>query len=427
MAANTGLAPGTNWAGRTNWAGNVSFGAARVHQPRSVDELRRIVAGGRRIRALGSGHSFSLVADTTGDLVRLDGLPPMVEIDPASLTATVGAGMRYAEVAAELHRVGFALANLASLPHISVGGACATGTHGSGDAQRCLAAAVTALELVGPDGDLRQLRRDADPDTFAGAVVALGALGIVTRLTLDIEPAFEVAQHVRLGVGLDEVAGRPDEVFGAAYSVSVFTDWRSGAAAVWLKSRTDQPGTRWAAGRPARRPVHPVPGMPAGSCTEQLGVPGPWHERLPHFRPELTPSAGEELQSELYLPRGAAPDAIAAVRGIADRVAPVLHIAELRTVAADDLWLSPAYRRDCVTLHFTWVYDTAAVLPVIAAVEERLVPLGARPHWGKLTTVDPQEIIAGYERGEDFARLAQEYDPDGKFRNAFVDSLFPVG
>ncbi|HET8658079.1 MAG TPA: FAD-binding protein [Micromonosporaceae bacterium] len=409
-----------------NWAGNITFRAVRLHRPGSVDELRRIVAGSRRVRALGSGHSFSPVADTTQDLVRLDRLPGAVEIDAAGSTAAVSAGAPYAEVAAELHRAGFALANLASLPHISVGGACATGTHGSGDTQRCLSASVTALQLVGPDGDLTELSRDVDGDTFAGSVVALGALGVVTRLRLRIEPAYEVAQRVRLGVALDEVVDRFDEVFGAAYSVSAFTDWRSGAAAVWVKSRTDRPGTGWAGGRLADRPLHPVPGLPPGSCTEQLGVAGPWHERLPHFRPDATPGAGKELQSELYLPREVAPEAFAAVRGVGHLVAPVLQVAEIRTVAADDLWLSPAYRRDCVTLHFTWVPDAAAVLPVLAAVEERLMPLGARPHWGKLTTAEPQEVIGRYPRRDQFAWLAAGCDPDGKFRNDFVDSLFPV-
>jgi xylitol oxidase len=410
----------------TNWAGNVTFGAARVHRPASVDELRSIVGHSRRIRALGSGHSFSLVADATGDLVRVDGLPPAVEIDTANRAVSVAAGMTYAEVAEELQQAGFALANLASLPHISVAGSCATGTHGSGDAQRSLAASVTALQVVGPDGDLAEWRRDTSRDSFPGAVVALGALGIVTRLTLDIEPAFEMAQRVCLGVPLDDVAGRLDEIFGAAYSVSAFTDWRSGDATVWLKRRADQPETGWAGGRPAQRLVHPVPGMPPEFTTEQLGVVGPWHERLPHFRPDLTPSAGEELQSELFLPRNMASAAFAAMRGIGDLLAPVLHITEVRTVRADDLWLSPAYGRDSVTFHFTWVRDAAAVLPVLAAVEERLMPLGARPHWAKLTTAAPPDIIACYERAAEFGRLMHRRDPALKFRNSFVDSFFPT-
>jgi alditol oxidase len=407
----------------TNWAGNVTFRAARVHRPTSLDELRRTVHGCRHVRALGTGHSFSDIGDTTGDVVLLDGLPPAVEIDPARATVSVGAGTRYAELAVTLHRAGFALANLASLPHISVAGSCATGTHGSGDTQRCLAAGVAALDLVGPDGDLTTLRRGVDRD-FAGAVVALGAVGVAARLTLDIEPAYEVAQTVYVEVPLDEIVARLDDVLGAAYSVSVFTDWR-GEASVWLKRRTDRPVGVWTGAQPARHPVHPVPGLPPASCTEQLGIPGPWYERLPHFRVDHRPSAGDELQSEFYLPRDRARAALSAVRAIAERVAPVLHISEVRTVRADDLWLSPAYGRDSVTIHFTWVRDAEAVRPVLAAVEERLMPLGARPHWGKLSTVDAVDIVAGYERAADFAELAERYDPGRTFRNAFVDALFP--
>ncbi|MFE6386617.1 FAD-binding protein [Nocardiopsis dassonvillei] len=410
----------------TNWAGNVTFGSPRVHRPRTLDELRRVVRDSPRIRALGSGHSFNLVADSDADLVRLDGLPAEAEIDPEGRTVTVTAGTRYAELVTALHGRGFALANLASLPHISVAGSCATGTHGSGDGQRCLSAAVRAVQLLGPDGDLGWLSRDADPEVLPGAVVALGALGVVTRLSLEIEPAFTMTQRVRVGVALDEVAEHVDDVFGAAYSVSLFTDWL-GEGSVWLKQRTDRPEGAWRGGRPASGPVHPVPGMPPEPSTEQMGAVGPWHERLPHFRPELEPSAGRELQSEFYVPREAAGAAFAALRGIGHLLAPALYVAEVRTVRADDLWLSPAHGRDCVTFHFTWLPDPRAVAPVLAAVEERLLPLGARPHWGKLTAMDPADITARYERAADFERLARALDPGGKFRNAFTDALFPRG
>jgi xylitol oxidase len=405
-----------------NWAGNLVYDAVAVHSPESLEELCALVADRPRIRALGSGHSFSPVADSPGgELLRLDRLPAEVTIDPAARTATVGAGLRYAEVNAALQRAGWALANLASLPHISVAGSCATGTHGSGDEQRCLAAAVTGLEIVGADGTVSWIRRG--DYGFEGSVVALGALGIVTRLTLEIEPTFQARQLVRLDVPLDEVAEDFDAVFGAAYSVSVFTDWRSGSAAVWLKQRVDRAPGAWLGGRAAEVEVHPVPDQPAGFSTAQLGVPGPWHERLPHFRPEFVPGAGEELQSEYYLPRDAAHAAMAEVRELADLVAPVTHICEIRTVRADTLWLSPAYGRDCVTLHFTWIRDEAAVRPVLAAVEERLRPLGARPHWGKLTALSAGELAAGHERAGDFARLAAERDPAGKFGNRFLDSF----
>jgi xylitol oxidase len=335
--------------------------------------------------------------------------------------------MRYAQVAERLHADGFALANLASLPHISVAGAVATGTHGSGDGNRGLASAVAGLELVGPEGDLVRLDRYQRADTgFAGAPVHLGALGVVTAVTLDVVPGFELSQHVYTGLPLDALAEDLTAVTGAGYSVSVFTDWHAPLARIWLKRRTDAPPppATLLGAVPATEPLHPIPGVPATHCTAQLGVPGPWHRRLPHFRPEFTPSAGEELQSEFLLPRTAAPAAFAALRALGARIAPVLQISEIRTVAADDLWLSPAYGRDSVALHFTWFRDPAAVAPVLAAVEQALTPLGARPHWGKLFTATPGQAAAGYERAGDFRALMDRHDPEGKFRNAFLRSLY---
>ncbi|GAA2321567.1 FAD-binding protein [Streptomyces violaceusniger] len=416
----------------TNWAGNITFSAARLHHPDSADELRRIVSSADRVRVLGTGHSFNRIADTEGDLVNLDRLPHRVEIDPGKRTATIAAGMAYAHVAQALHAEGFALANLASLPHITVAGACATATHGSGSDQRCLAAAVAGLEIVGPDGEVIHIGRDEDPDRLNGAVVGLGGLGVVTAMTLDIEPTFDVAQWVWTGLPLDRLDDSFEEIFGAAYSVSVFTDWRSGEGVVWLKCRTDlpdppEPGQPWLGARPANRHHHPVPAMPPLHCTEQLGAPGPWHERLPHFRPDFTPSNGDELQSELLLPREAASAAFAALRGLGDLIAPVVQVSEVRTVAADELWLSPAYGRDSVAFHFTWVPDHDAVIEVVAAMEEALLPLGARPHWGKLTAAAPERILSSYDRAGDFARLLAEHDPAGKFRNAYLEAYFPTG
>ncbi|MYU11286.1 FAD-binding protein [Streptomyces sp. SID8361] len=416
----------------TNWAGNITFSAARLHHPDTVDELRRTVRSADRVRVLGTGHSFNRIADTEGDLVNLDRLPHRVEIDAGKRTATVAAGMRYAHVAQALHTEGYALANLASLPHITVAGACATATHGSGSAQRCLAAAVAGLEIVGPGGEVTRIDRDQDRDRLNGAVVGLGGLGVVTAMTLDIEPTFDVAQWLWTGLPLDRLDDSFEEIFGAAYSVSVFTDWRSGEGVVWLKCRTDlpdppEPGQPWLGARPADRHHHPVPAMPPLHCTEQLGAPGPWHERLPHFRPDFTPSNGDELQSELLLPREAASAAFAALRGLGDQIAPVVQVSEVRTVAADELWLSPAYGRDSVAFHFTWVPDHDAVIEVVAAMEEALLPLGARPHWGKLTTAAPERVLSSYDRAADFARLLAEHDPAGKFRNAYLENYFPTG
>lgn len=416
-------------SGPTNWAGNVSFRATRHHRPTSVNELQVLVAGSDRLRVLGTGHSFNRIADTTGDLVSVAGLPTTCDVDGDLRSVTVSGGMRYGELVSPLHQQGWALHNLGSLPHISVGGAVATGTHGSGVGNGNLASSVRALEMVTADGEIVSVARDRDPETFAGCVVALGTLGVVTSLTLDVVPTYEMRQYVYDDLPVDALADHLLDVLSAAYSVSVFTDWQDPVRAqVWLKcldSDATEPAQRWLGARRADGPRHPVPGRPAGSCTQQLGVPGPWHERLPHFRLEFTPSSGEELQSEYFVSRDEATDALHAVAALRDRVAPVLQISEIRSVAADDLWLSPAYRQDSVALHFTWIADEEAVAPVVAALEDALEPFRARPHWGKVFSTPPGVVTGRYERFADFVALARQLDPSGKLCNDMVDDYVP--
>ena len=392
----------------TNWARNVAFRAKTFAEPVSLDELRAIVGRSDRVRALGTRHSFSRIADTTGTHVSLAGLPPLIEIDSAARQVRVGGGIRYTELAPRLTVAGWALPNLASLPHITVAGACATATHGSGDGNGNLATPVVELEMVTAAGDMVTI--DSEHSDFYGAVVGLGRLGIVSALTLDLVPSFEIAQYVYDDVPNERLDADFDAIFASGYSVSVFTDL--GRNQLWCKrlAADPVPPLDWFGARPAAGPRNPVPGMPVQNATEQGGVPGPWHARLPHFRAEFTPSAGAELQSEYLLPRSHAVAALQAARELRDEITAVLQICELRTVAADELWLSPSYRRPTVGMHFTWVDDTAAVMPVVAAVEERLAPFEPRPHWGKVYLASGR-----YERLADFTRLAQEFDPAGKF------------
>jgi len=414
-----------------NWSGNVVFRAERSHRPSTVAELQSVVAGAQRLRVVGTAHSFNRIADTPADLVSVAGLPAVLELDTGRRCARVSAGTRYGELVRPLHTAGFALPNLGSLPHISIGGACATGTHGSGVHNGSLASAVSALELVVADGSLIRLSRADDPAVFDGAVVALGGLGVVTVLELDLQPAFDVRQYVYDGLPHDTVREQYSTLVSAGYSVSLFSDWRSPQLhTAWRKLRTDAPDAddapdTWFGAELAEAPRHPVPGMAGDTCTEQLGVPGPWHARLPHFRLEYTPSSGEELQSEWFVRRQ---DAVAALDLLADlreRIAAVLQISELRTLAADPLWLSPSAERDTAAMHFTWVPDEAAVVPVVRAIDERLAELGARPHWGKVLTTPPERVRELYERYTDFEALLRTYDPAGKLRNEMIDEYFP--
>ncbi|MEU5597768.1 FAD-binding protein [Streptomyces sp. NPDC020298] len=403
----------------TNWARNITYTARELHRPHSLDALRALVAGSTKVRVLGSGHSFNTIADPGPDgvLLSIAGLPPVLDVDTAARTVRVSGGVRYAELARAVHAHGLALPNMASLPHISVAGSVATGTHGSGVGNGPLAAAVRAVELVVADGSTVTFARGEEG--FDGAVTSLGALGVVTALTLELEPAYEVEQHLFTELPLDGLDF--EAVAGAAYSVSLFTDARAaGFRQVWVKRRTDQAPVDFPWATPATVALHPVPGMPAENCTGQFGVPGPWHERLPHFRAEFTPSSGAELQSEYLLPRSSALDVLSAIDGIRQTVAPVLQTCEVRTVAADRQWLSPAHGRDSVAVHFTWLENAAAVLPVVRRVEEVLDAFEPRPHWGKVYAMSAYDLRRRYARIADFLALARSLDPTGKFTNAFV-------
>ncbi|MET0974863.1 MAG: FAD-binding protein, partial [Leifsonia sp.] len=370
----------------TNWAGNLAYGARDVLSPHTLGELADTLQVHASVRVIGTRHSFNTIADTTGALLSLAALPSVLEIDAGARTVRVSGAMRYGDLATALEGEGWALANLASLPHISVAGSVATGTHGSGDGVRSLAAAVAALELMTADGELRTVARgDAD---FDGMVVGLGALGAVTTLTLDIEPSFAVAQTVYEAVEWDDVLADLSAVTSLGYSTSLFTTWRDPDVIdqLWVKRRVDAgPDTASALGLVAADgPRHPLPGVSPVNCTDQLGVPGAWLDRLPHFKLGFTPSNGAELQSEYLVPRRHAADALEAVRLLSPRIAPLLQVCEVRTVAADTLWTSSAFETDVVGIHFTWLPDQPGVEGFLPLLEAALAPSAARPHWGKL-------------------------------------------
>ncbi|MDO9398183.1 MAG: FAD-binding protein [Herbiconiux sp.] len=414
-----------------NWAGSYSYRAAELVTPPDAAALAAVVRSSPRVRALGTRHSFNDLADTSGTLVTLVGLPAHPELSDDGSTVTVSAGTRFAELAAWLEQRGFALHNLGSLPHISVGGAVATGTHGSGVGNGNLATAVAALEVVDGRGEIVRLARG--DDSFEGAVVALGALGVVTRVTLDVQPSYRMRQDLFVDLPWEAVLADVAGILSSAYSVSLFTDWTGETLKqAWVKSRLDgvgsspaldglgTPGHSFFGARPAGAKALSPAGDVIDNTTVQGGVPGPWNERLPHFRADVTPSAGDEIQTEYFVALADAPAALAAVRALAPQIAPHLLVTELRAVAADGLWLSTAYRRESLAIHFTWMLRPDEVRAVLPLIEEALAPFAARPHWGKWFAAQAPSIVPLYERAADFAALAERFDPDHRFRNAYL-------
>ncbi|MFZ1993378.1 MAG: D-arabinono-1,4-lactone oxidase [Solirubrobacteraceae bacterium] len=408
----------------TNWSGNYAYRASTLHRPETLGALQELAAGARALRPLGSRHSFTSIADST-ELVALDALPGEIVVDHAAQTVTVSGSTTYATLAEALNRDELALHNMASLPHISVAGAIATGTHGSGDRKGNLATAVRAIEMVTASGELVTVAL-GEPE-FDAVVVGLGALGIVTRVTLAVEPYYEVRQRVFQGVSWDTLFTRLDEIYRAGESVSVFHLCGERTEQVWVKRRAGDADDQ-ADGdlqellgvRAASVELHPVLGGDPVNCTEQQGVPGPWSERLPHFRSGFLPSSGEELQSEFFVAREHAVAAVEAVRSLAAEIIPLLLISELRTIAGDTLRLSPHQGRDSFALHFTWRRQPAQVEAVVAKIEAALAPLAARPHWGKVFTARAEAIAPLYPHMGGFLAMRERLDPDGTFVNQWL-------
>jgi alditol oxidase len=403
-----------------NWSGTYTYRAQQVYRPRTIDELQRLVeTASSSLHAIGTRHSFNDIADA-GGIVSLEALPGSVRIDEDARTVLVPATMRYGDLARHLQEAGWALSNLPSLPHISVAGSVATATHGSGNANQSLASAVTGVSLVTGTGDLVRIDRTS-PD-FPGAVVHLGALGVVTEIRLAIEPSFELRQVVYEHLPWDQLTGSFGEVMGAGYSVSAITDFAGDDLdMLWVKSRVhDDPMPDELFGaRAATQKLHMTRGNDPLHCTPQLGEPGPWYERLPHFLLEFTPSSGAEIQSEYLLDRRYASQVIEALRELGHAIAPLVKSAEIRTIAADELWLSPAYQRDVFGVHFTWQPDAAAVSALVEAIEAALQPFHPRPHWAKVFgAAYPWSEL--YPRLTDFRRLVAAYDPRGVFSNPYL-------
>lgn len=410
-----------------NWAGNITYSTDRLFHPASTQQVQEMVKKYARQKVLGTRHCFNTIADSAHNLVALDKLDQVVHLDPVAKTVEVQGGIRYGQLAEYLHQKGFALHNLASLPHISVAGACTTATHGSGIKNGNLATAVRALELVTADGSIHRFSREKDAEKFQAVVVGLGAFGVLTKITLDVLPTYQVRQVVYEHLPFEQLANHFHAIVSAGYSVSLFTDWsQKSFNEVWVKSKVveNEPfsiPSEFYQAKPATRNLHPIADISAENCTEQMGVPGPWHERLPHFKMGFTPSSGVELQSEYFVPLKHGVEAIMAVSKLSEQIVPHIFISEIRTIDADPFWMSPCYQQPCMALHFTWKQDWPAVQKLLPQIERELAPFQARPHWGKLFTVPPASLHELYSKLPDFVALAKQYDPSGKFRNEFLD------
>lgn len=406
-----------------NWGRNVKYLAREVVRVREVEEVARVVRENKRVRVLGTRHSFNRVADTDGVLVDVSGMRRCWD---GGAGVRVEPGVTYGQLGEELEGRARGIENYPSLPHVCVGGAVQTGTHGSGT--KNLSTQVSEVAVVTASGEVRRVK--AGDVEFNGSVVSLGLLGVVVELNLITQPYRHIVQEVYTDVSLEELREGYGELIGGAnplerpYSVSLFTKWMNGVVdQVWVKRRVDR-GWREPAmlrGKKSAKKLHPIREVDPEFCTEQ-GVAGPAHERLPHFKMEFEPSsAGAELQSEYFVSRQDVGAVMAVMGEIGPQLQECLMVSEVRSVDRDELWMSPCYGRDSVGIHFTWRPREAEVFSLLKeVVEPALRPFAPRPHWGKVFVMEPAEVMSRYERLGDFRALCQRWDPEGKFRNSFT-------
>jgi alditol oxidase len=422
----------SNWPqqeGLKNWAGNLTYSTSNIFYPKTTEEAGEWVKKSTRLRVLGTRHCFNSIADSKYCLISSRDLNKVISLDPQARSVTVEGGIKYGELCPWLNEKGYALHNLASLPHISVAGSISTATHGSGVGNGNLSSAVNALEIVTADGGIHHFSRSNDGEKFLAVVVGLGAFGLITKVSLDIQPAFLMKQNVYEKLPFEQLRDHFDIIMSAGYSVSLFTDWQGDTInEVWIKtkagdSRDYNSIPEFFGGKAATKNMHPIAALSAENCTDQMGLPGPWYERMPHFKMGFTPSSGKELQTEYFVPHANAVDAILAVKKLADKIGPHLFITEIRCIAADKFWMSPCRNQDSVTIHFTWKPEWEEVRKLLPLIEKELTAYHARPHWGKLFTISPNVLDSRYEKLADFKKLVLSYDPKGKFRNDFLNDM----
>lgn len=410
---------------RTNWAGNLTYSTDNLHIPKNVEELQEAIKKCKKVRALGTKHCFNTIADSKENQISTEAFNKIIGLDKEKHTVTVEAGIKYGEMCKYLDDNGFALHNLASLPHISVAGACATSTHGSGIKNGSLATAVSAIEFVNGKGEVVSLSREKDGEEFGAAVVNVGALGIATKITLDVQPTFKMKQVVYQNLPMSALEKNFEAIMSGGYSVSLFTDWRNkNVSEVWVKSKAEdmkEVAPEFYGAKLATKNLHPIEALDPVNCTDQMGVEGPWYERMPHFKMGFTPSSGKELQSEYFVAFEYAYEGFMAIEKLNEKVAPHLFITEVRAIAADELPMSPFYKKTCVAFHFTWKQEVEAVMALLPEIEEALAPFAPRPHWGKIFTLKPAVLQSRIEKLVDFKKIMEKHDPEGKFRNDFID------
>ena len=427
-----------------NWARNQVATPTRFETPASEAEIRTaVIEAGERdqtVRCIGAGHSFTDVATTHGTMISLDRHAGLVNADPATGRVVVRAGTRLADLNAELHALGLALPNLGDIDRQSIAGAIATSTHGTGIRHQSIAATVVGFRIVGADGSVREGRADAPPGTAGHDLwrlgrVSLGALGVMSELTLQCVPAFNL-HAVEQATGVDRLMEEIDDHVDGTDHFEFYWLPHTRIALTKHNERTTSPAT---GGRWRRRLEAEFVENAAFGVVNRIGrrFPAalPWLARAipdtgvtdyiaPSHEVFCSTRRVRFVESEWAIPRAALPDAFAAVRRLVDRLPhPVGFPIEVRFLGADDIPLSTASGRDSayVACH---AYVGTPHDAYFSGLESIMWAHDGRPHWGKLHQRGASDLRLRYDGFAEFVSLRDELDPDGRFANIYLDRVF---
>jgi L-gulonolactone oxidase len=431
---------GNRWR---NWGRNQSCSPAAIEEPESelevVEAVGRARAAGQAVKVVGAGHSFSDIACTDGRLLRLDRLDRIVSMDRETGSVTVEGGIPLWKLNEELAQRGLALSNLGDIDRQSISGAVSTATHGGGARFGGLATFVTGLELVTAAGEVVQCSAEVEPELFACARVSLGALGVITKVTLQCEPAFRL-HAVERPCTVEELVRDLDEIADANEHIDCYWFPHTDVATVKVANRTDAPVRAWRGWKRYRNEVLLPNHVYAARCAVGRMRPG----RIPANMQRVAAGIGRSQQTdvshrilcsrrlvrfvemEYAVPRSELTQLLLQVRDLIETEGLRVDFpVEVRVAAADDIPLSTAHGRATgyLAVHLSAGTPRPRIERYFRGVEGLMLDAGGRPHWGKLHFQDAAGLSPRYPDWDRFRRVRTRVDPDGRFRNRYLDRV----
>uniref|UniRef100_A0A915D0Y3 FAD-binding PCMH-type domain-containing protein n=1 Tax=Ditylenchus dipsaci TaxID=166011 RepID=A0A915D0Y3_9BILA len=420
-----------------NWGGNFNFSTQDIKYPTTTAGVQQLVKECKgKIRPVGTRHSFSEIANTNDTLICLVHMNLILSVDPSVPSVTVQAGITYTDLIPFLQSIGLAIPMMASLGEISIAGAINTAVHGSGAGIGNLATQVLGLQMVLADGSVVQYSKGQNDTELAAATVGLGALGIVTQVTLQAQPTYNLAINVFENMDMSVLDTQLYNITHSGYAINMWSTFGTPGVLdqVWITTKVDSNGVNAYGnvsqlyGAPAATAQSsPIAALPPTYVVPQMGIVGPYYERLTDYDLGLSGQEGQQTQSEYYVDFDDFVPALKALQTLSAEINAVVYVALFRITEKDELWMSPQYKKTTMAIHFSWQPKLDQVMALLPKIEAALAPFNPIPHWGKLYTLKPEQYLPLLPKYPEWREQVELHDPTHKFRNKWLEeNIFVV-